>query len=197
MILLSAFAPFGSDEINSSFEVLNAVTALLDRSTVQLVTLPVSFERCTTVLFEAMEHFQPETVLCFGQAAGRATITIETRAVNSVGDALDSDGMSHAGTPILTDAPMKIATTLPVDLLLNAARSQGVDAQRSHSAGDYVCNYLFYKLQQHESIQQRRSGFIHLPIIEEQLAVHPDSSYVSLSDQILAVRAMIDALKVV
>ena len=192
MILLSAFAPFGADEINSSFEVLSAVTSLLDPSSVVLVTLPVSFERCSAVLFEAIERHHPTTVVCFGQAAGRAAITVETTAVNIVGDVADSDGVTRARSPIVLGAPNEFATTLPTELLLVAARGEGVNAQRSNTAGEYVCNFLFYNLQLQLANEKIRSGFVHLPIIEQQCCVHPESAFMELADQVRAVRAMVE-----
>lgn len=194
MILLSAFEPFGADDFNSSLEVLSAVVSQMERSDVVFVTLPVSFERCTSVLFEAIEFHRPTTVLCFGQAAGRGAITVETTAVNVACDVADNDGAVRFRSAIALDAPDELATTLPVDLLVNTAQAQGVDAQISNSAGEYVCNFLFYTVQLRLEDEEVSSGFIHLPITEKQREAHPDSDYMALDDQVLAVRAMIDAL---
>ncbi len=194
MIVLSAFEPFGVDALNSSYEVLREVVATMDERFVTLVTLPVSFERCAKTLFDAIFSHHPSHVVCFGQAAGRGAITVERTARNVVAAQLDNDGVTPTSTVVRDGAAATLESTLPVDELIEVARASGATAQESHSAGEYVCNALFFTLQHQLASTNVRSGFVHLPIIEEQRALHGDVDFLSREVQVRAVRAMVELL---
>jgi pyroglutamyl-peptidase len=194
VILLSAFEPFGDDDINSSYEVLIDVVEELIDTRIGFITLPVSYERAVTLIHQEIALRQPTYVVCFGQAAGRAAITVETTANNVVGVLRDNDNAVLEEGVVVKGAQTTLASTLPVAALIAAARNVGVDAQESHSAGEYVCNYLFYSLQHHLSNSPVASGFVHLPIIESQLEVHREIAHVTQADQVRAVSAMVRTL---
>jgi pyroglutamyl-peptidase len=194
VILLSAFEAFGDDSTNSSADVVTSVVRDLASDLVSLVILPVSYQRSVTSLLESINSVQPSVVVCFGQAAGRERITVETQALNARGSAPDNDGDASDDSVIVAGGPASYPTTLPVARLLGAALSTGVGAETSLSAGDFVCNYLFYRLQASTLSAERHCGFVHLPITESQLDVHPDSAFMTLNNQRRAVRAMIESL---
>ena len=72
-VLITAFAPFGGEQINPSWE---AVRQLHERMVcgckVVAKELPCAFGDALTALYAEMEALQPELVIAVGQAGGRA-----------------------------------------------------------------------------------------------------------------------------
>jgi pyroglutamyl-peptidase len=55
--------------------------------------------------------------------------------------------------------------SLPVEAIASALQAKGTPAQVSNSAGDYLCNYLYYRSLAHlETLHNPpRAGFLHIP----------------------------------
>ena len=171
-ILLTAFDPFGGEPINPAWEAVRRVRA--PRGT-ELVTLqlPTVFGRSGDLLCAALEREKPDLVLCVGQAAGRAALTPERRAVNRMDAAIpDNAGAMPREQPVKPGGPEEYFTNLPVEAMARAVSAAGVPAAVSDSAGYFVCNQLFYRLM-HE-IEARypvaRGGFLHVPCLPAQAA---------------------------
>jgi pyroglutamyl-peptidase len=82
-------------------------------------------------------------------------------------------------------------STLPVDKMVEAVKECGLDGEISLSAGAFLCNHIFYHLQ-HQLLERGiKSGFVHLPLVNEQLAQYPDQPSWTLEDLIRGVKAAI------
>lgn len=82
-ILLTGFEPFGGSAVNPSQQVVQALAAN-PPSDIDLVTaiLPVERVAGPQRLLEAVQAFQPQAVLCLGEASRRAVVSIERVALN-------------------------------------------------------------------------------------------------------------------
>ena len=60
-ILVTAFEPYGGNDINISQKVLDAIQADVTK-----LLLPVSFRRAPEVLNEAIDQFQPDVIISMG-----------------------------------------------------------------------------------------------------------------------------------
>ena len=159
-VLVSGFGPFLEEKVNPSESIVSFVnSAGLNRPKnwgaleVRGVILPVDFDEAFPQLEKIRAEFQPDVVLSFGLASGRSAIEIEQLAINFRG-AIDSE------------APISLPTTLPSETLINDLLARGIAARASMSAGTYVCNHLFFKLQDRLRFTRVRSGFIHVPSFE-------------------------------
>jgi pyroglutamyl-peptidase len=141
--------------------------------TVVAVVLPCVFSTAPAVLSQALEQWQPRLVLALGQAAGRFELSLERVAINLVDAPLaDNAGQQPTDVPVVEGGPPAHFTTLPVKAMANAMRHVGLPAGLSNSAGTFVCNQVFYCLQQQLVNDQPPvpSGFMHLPLLPEQAA---------------------------
>jgi pyroglutamyl-peptidase len=157
---------------------------------VRAVLLPVLFDDAFLKLERERQMFRPDVILSFGLAGGRTSIDIEQLAINFRGAdtgkvvSAAGSGTGHTATSDATrsltkkradnagivgsgaidiHAPLSLPTTLPIALIIESLRSKGVAANVSFSAGTYVCNDLFFQMQNRLRFTKVRSGFIHVP----------------------------------
>lgn len=196
-LLLTAFEPFGGENINSALETMRQIPENVCGAQIVKCCLPVAFGKSMHSLWNAIRQEHPDAVLCLGQAGGRHALTPERVAIN-LNDARiqDNDGMQPVDEPILTDGPAAYFSTLPLKSIVSAIRGAGLPAEISNSAGTYVCNQVMYSLMyiiSHE-FPAARGGFLHLPFLLEQTAGHPGEFGFSRADLKRGVIAAIEAI---
>jgi len=153
-VLVTGFEPFGENAVNPTQFLAEELGG---------VVLPVSYARAAAALREAIAATDPDVVLCFGLAEKRDRITVERYAHNmDEGSTTDNDASSGTGAEIEPGAPLALASTLPVDVLVAALTHAGIPAEVSRDAGGFLCNHVFYVLLRSGC----RGGFIHVPPLE-------------------------------
>ncbi|GAA3147913.1 pyroglutamyl-peptidase I [Planomonospora alba] len=171
--LLTGFEPFDGAAVNPSWEAVRLVPG------VQTALLPCEFGTSLERLRAVMLEYEPEVVVCVGQAGGRADVTVERVALN-LDDARipDNAGEQPVDRPVVPGGPAAYFATLPVKACVAAARKAGVPASVSHSAGTFVCNHVFYGLMHLIATEfpQVRGGFVHVPFTPGQVLDHAGPS---------------------
>lgn len=172
-VLLTGFEPFDGAAVNPSWEAVKLVPG------VRAVQLPCVFGRALEHLRAAVLEHDPAVVVCVGQAGGRPDVTVERVAVN-IDDARipDNAGRQPIDEAVVPGGPAAYFATLPVKACAAAARTAGVPASVSQSAGTFVCNHVFYGLM-HLIATERpgiRGGFVHVPFAPEQVLVQAGPS---------------------
>lgn len=166
--LVTGFEPFGDADVNASQRLVEALAAEPpDGFELATAVLPVSWARAADELAGRLDDAQPELVVCFGQADGRAHVEVERFALN-FDDGSDDSGETRR-TEIVTDGPVAYRSLLPVDAIVDALRAEGIPAAASRDAGGYLCNHVFYVLMR--ALAERsgvRGGFVHVPLLPEQ-----------------------------
>lgn len=192
-VLISGFKPFGGATLNPS-ELLVNVLERDQISGVELFTvvLPVEFDRSAEILLEKVKQIQPDIVIAFGQAEGRTAINPEKIAIN-LDDARipDNSGDERKKVVIDKNGSDSYVTTLPIENMVDAMKRAGYPAEISLSAGTFVCNHIFYKLQKILIGSNIRSGFVHLPLVTEQSSEFPGKFTMDLEDMVNATKAAI------
>ena len=190
-ILLTGFEPFGKATLNPSAEIVkqiigyNIITAIL----------PVAYAQSAERLLALIAEHNPDVVICLGQAEGRTSITPERVAIN-LDDArlADNEGVLRNDVKILTDGPDAYFSTLPVKEIVKAIKAAGVPATVSLSAGAFLCNHVFYVAQNKFAGTKVRSGFVHVPLMDEQAGEFPGLPTMPLDQMVKAVRTMLEVL---
>lgn len=192
-VLMTAFEPFGGETINPSWEAVRALEGKqIGGATIVIRQLPVVFSEVLHVLNQALEEVKPDAVLSVGQAGGRSDITVERIGIN-VDDARiqDNAGNQPVDEPIVAGGPAAYFSRLPIKAIVAAVREAGIPASVSQTAGTFTCNRVMYGLL-HWLEQQRspaRGGFIHIPYLPEQAALHPGAPS-------MAVATIVQALEI-
>lgn len=197
-VLMTAFEPFGGENINPSWEAVRTFDGKeIAGARIVVRQLPVVFATCGEVLTRALEEIQPDRVLCVGQAGGRPDITVERVAIN-VDDARipDNNQQQPIDQPIEADGPAAYFSTLPIKAMVAALREVGVPASVSQTAGTFTCNHVMYSLLHwiHTTNSMARGGFIHIPYMPEQAAHHPGVASMATSSVIQALETSLQVI---
>jgi pyroglutamyl-peptidase len=175
VVLLTGFAPFGGESVNPSWQAVRMLHGKrIAGHRIVARELPVEFGASLKALRAAILETKPSLVLCVGLAGGRASISLERVAIN-VDDARipDNAGASPIDSEIVKGGPAAYFTGLPIKAMLSALRESGIPAEVSQTAGTYVCNHVFYGLMHALRNRKVRGGFVHIPYLPEQAALHP------------------------
>ncbi len=169
-VLLTGFEPFDQDLINSSWEAVRQLDGERLGKNVRIVArrLPCAFATAGESLIQLIAQLRPAMVIATGLGPGRSEISIERVAIN-LNDARipDNLGAQPIDTAVVADGPAAYFTTLPSKAMVRAVRGAGIAASVSQTAGTFVCNQVFYRLQHALAGTGVRSGFIHVPYLPE------------------------------
>jgi pyroglutamyl-peptidase len=164
-ILVTGFKPFLGQNINPS-EILSKELEAIFSSVTSLI-LPVQFEKSFEALNLELNKNDYELVLMLGQASGRKKICLERFAMNWTETSHeDGAGVIWPTGQIVQDQPMLLQTKIDIDSLLKKNNDSNLTA--STSAGNYVCNDLYYRMLLNRS--NIKSIFVHLPLFEKQIS---------------------------
>ncbi len=165
-LLITGFEPFGGDNVNPSWEAVKALPGQIGDFILQKMQIPVEFGKASCLIWEAAQTFQPQVILCVGQAGGRCAITPEMVGIN-LRNGTDNVGVSYLDSPI-GDGPTAYFSTLPVRAMADAVQKADIPAAVSFTAGSYVCNDTLYSLLHLCAGTDIRVGFIHIPYLPHQ-----------------------------
>jgi pyroglutamyl-peptidase len=190
-VLLTGFEPFGKASLNPSGEIVKQISG----ENIVTAILPVAYEQSAKALLALIEQHKPDVVISLGQAEGRTQITPERIAIN-LDDArlADNQGVMRNDVPILVGGPVAYESTLPIKEFVEAIKAIEVPAAVSLSAGAFLCNHIFYVAQNKFAGTQVRSGFVHIPLMDEQAGEFPGLPTMPLDQMVKAVRAMLEVL---
>ena len=168
-LLITGFDPFGGATVNPSWMAVERLPDQIGECVLCKLQIPTVFGKAAAAVLEIARQFCPDTILCVGQAGGRAAVTPERIGVN-IRDARipDNAGNQPRGEFVDSSGPAAYFSTLPVEAMAQAIRDAGVDATVSNSAGAFVCNDVLYSLLHHYDGTAVRVGFVHVPYLPEQ-----------------------------
>jgi pyroglutamyl-peptidase len=183
--LVIGFEPFDGDPVNPAREALLRLPPQLGDLSIATCLLPTVFGRALEMLEQALVRTEPDIVLGLGLAGGRSALSLERVAIN-VDDAriADNAGERPIDAPVVRGGPAAYFATLPIKAAAAALRAAGLPAMISNTAGTFVCNHVFYATLHHAATRrpQMRAGFLHLPYLPQQAAVHDGAPSMALDD---------------
>lgn len=192
-VLISGFEPFGGCNLNSSQLVVEAISKeSFTGLELFTVILPVEFGKAADVLLSKVKEIDPEIIITFGQAEGRKALTPEKIAINLDSARIpDNAGELRVNKVIIEKGADGYFSTLPIEKMVEAVKECGLESEISLSAGAFLCNHIFYHLQ-HKLLESGvKSGFVHLPLVNEQITQYPNQPSWALKDLVQGVKAAI------
>ena len=168
-LLITGFDPFGKDTINPSWEAVQRLPDVVGDFVLCKLQIPTVFGKAANCVMQQAKIFQPDVILCIGQAGGRGAVTPERIAVN-IRDAriTDNAGVQPQDDLVISDGPAAYFATVPVTEMADAIQKIQLPADVSNSAGAFVCNDVLYTLLHHYHGTDTKVGFIHVPYLPEQ-----------------------------
>ena len=196
-ILVTGFDPFGGEKVNPALEAVKSLPSEIHGAEIHWVEIPTVFYRSAEVLEAEIVRFQPDAVLCIGQAGGRASLTPERVAINQDDARIpDNQGNQQIDTPIRLDGQAAYFSTLPIKAMVQAIKEEGLPATVSNTAGTFVCNHLMYQALYlaDKKFPHMRAGFMHIPYMTEQVINKPNTASMNLTDIVRGIEAAIGAI---
>jgi pyroglutamyl-peptidase len=202
-VLLTGFEPFGGSTINPSQEVVRAIEAARGlakwpaRLELSTRILPVEARRGPATLLKAIDQIRPRAIVCLGESARAAAITIERIFINLADYSIaDNAGTTLINKPIIRNGPAAYFSTLPVETLHKAVERSATPVQFSLSAGAFLCNHVAYAMLHHLRRTRRSvpAGFVHLPRLPQQPGRMIGGASMELDQMVRAVMAMLTVL---
>ena len=196
-ILVTGFEPFGGEKVNPALEAVKLLPKEIHGAEVYWAEIPTVFDQSAEVLEAEIERYQPDVVLCIGQAGGRASLTPERVAINQDDARIpDNQGNQPIDTPIRLDGEAAYFSTLPIKAMVQAINEVGLPATVSNTAGTFVCNHLMYQALYlaDKKFPNMRAGFMHIPYMTEQVVNKPNTASMCLRDIVRGIEAAIGAI---
>lgn len=196
-ILVTGFDPFGGEKVNPALEAVKLLPSEIHGAEIHWVEIPTVFYQSAEVLEAEIERYQPDAVLCIGQAGGRASLTPERVAINQDDARIpDNQGNQPIDTPIRLDGQAAYFSTLPIKAMVQAIKEEGLPATVSNTAGTFVCNHLMYQALYlaDKKFPHMRAGFMHIPYMTEQVINKPNTASMNLTDIVRGIEAAIGAI---
>ena len=196
-ILVTGFDPFGGEKVNPALEAVKSLPSVIHGAEIRWVEIPTVFYQSAEILETEIVRYQPDVILCIGQAGGRASLTPERVAINQDDARIpDNQGNQPIDTPIRLDGEAAYFSTLPIKAMVQAIKEEGLPASVSNSAGTFVCNHLMYQVLYlaDKKFPNMRAGFMHIPYMTEQVVNKPNTASMNLADIVKGIEAAIGAI---
>ena len=185
MILVTGYAPY-KEELNASGALVSSyqdelpdeLTPLKNQLAFEVIAVDdtsreTEHQTLETQLLQFLDKYKPTLCIFTGQAPPYNKITFEKVALNSF--------MQEIIDP---DRPVAYWADLPgIDTLPEAVEAQDIPAGHSYYGGQHLCNHILHSsLYFAEKLDlPHRSGFIHIPVLPEQVrTVYKSSAYMPL-----------------
>ena len=174
-ILLTGFEPFGSSDINSSWETAYHIGQLaISGVEMKVVQLPVSFICSGKLIRKLLQTHKPDALVMLGQRGKGQNIDIERIAVNMM-DSMnpDNDGFCPRELPIVENGSNAYFSNMSVKTLKDALENSNIPSKVSNSAGLYVCNSTYYHALSEifDNELPTKAVFVHLPKLSDDFTI--------------------------
>jgi len=146
-ILLTGFGPFPGVPTNPSGWLAETLAERLPAPDLQGRIHARIFRtewQAAALLPNLCETLQPHVMIHFGVSEHANTFRLEHSAHNRAAPRADAAGALPAGPVISAEGAERLDTAFPAAALARHLKTSGVAAVTSHSAGHYLCNFLYY-----------------------------------------------------
>lgn len=196
-ILVTGFDPFGEDKINPAIESVKKLPDEIKGVKIIKLEIPTVYMKSLEEIDEAIKEYNPDVILSIGQAGGRPDITVERVGIN-VDDyrIKDNEGNQPIDTKIYDDGENAYFSNLPIKAIVENIRKNNIPASISNTAGTFVCNHVLYGVQYllDKKYPNKKSGFIHIPFLPEQVISRPNTPSMSISTIVKALTLALEAI---
>lgn len=196
-MLVTGFDPFGEDKINPAIESVKKLPDEIKGVEIIKLEIPTVYMKSLEKIDEAIKEYNPDVILSIGQAGGRPDITVERVGIN-VDDyrIKDNEGNQPIDTKIYDDGENAYFSNLPIKAIVENIRKNNIPASISNTAGTFVCNHVLYGVQYllDKKYPNKKSGFIHIPFLPEQVISRPNTPSMSISTIVKALTLALEAI---
>jgi len=168
-VLVTGFGPFPGAPFNPTGPLVARLARMhrpaLDDVTIVPWVFPTSYAAVDRNLPTLIAWHKPDALLMFGLAPRATTLSIESRARNSLTHLRDVTGKTLRKALIVGGGPPALPLPVRTRHLLAGIRGSRVPVTVSRDAGRYLCNYLCWRASEEAARKTglRLAAFIHVP----------------------------------
>lgn len=143
------------------------------------------------------KKYDPDVILSVGQAGGRADISVERIGINVDDFRIpDNEGNQPVDEIIDPQGPDAYFLNLPIKKIVDRIKKYQIPASVSNTAGTFVCNHVAYGTRRMMELRYpgKRSGFIHIPFLPQQVAEKKAVASMSLEVIVQGLTAALEAI---
>lgn len=167
-ILVTAFGAFDNRETNVTTLILNKLKNNINNFNIEKLYLPVALNSSFKITKEHIIKHNPDLIILCGEAAKRSKISIEIKARNLVNKKLcEEDEVDLNKQIIVTNGDNIIYSSFPTVEALSQVISKNIPVELSVDAGGYICNALYYQVE--NEFRNIPCVFIHFPLPTDEL----------------------------
>ena len=153
------------------------------------LTVPVAWRGSVEAILDRLSAAPADAVLVVGVAVSAAGFQVERLGRNCASvERPDDLGHLWPAGQIISEGPEEIRSVAPARSMVAAIARQGLAAELSDDAGDYLCNFTYYRLMAAQAAPT--VAFLHVPQVREFL----EGAAFGLSDVARAVQAAASAM---
>lgn len=171
-VLLTGFEPFGEYKVNPSELLMRSLEGrTIAGCLVAVRVLPSETRALRERLEAAIRETRAEVLIGTGLAAHRTGLSVERVALNVLDfDIPDAVGVMRKNDSIARGGPDARLSTLPLDLVADGWKANGIPGYVSNTAGTYLCNQWLYEALAltANAVPPVTVGFVHVPCLPSQ-----------------------------
>lgn len=153
------------------------------------LTVPVAWRGSVEAILERLTAEPADAVLVVGVAVSASSFHVERLGRNRASaEKRDDLGEVWNASLITSDGADEIRTVAPTRSMVAAIERDGLAAELSDDAGDYLCNFTYYRLMASQAAPT--VAFLHVPQVREYV----ETAAFSLEDVVRAVQASAGAI---
>ncbi len=160
-LLLTGFGPFRNYSSNPSEVICRGLNnSIINNFHIHSQILDVNFKNSYEKLLQRSKSIEPDIIISLGLSYDSNLIKLEKIAKN-----LMKNHNQDSVNKIDEHAPDAYFSKLPLKNIHQFLNLRGINSEISNSAGDYVCNYIMFKMLNYlqKSKIHTPYGFIHIP----------------------------------
>jgi pyroglutamyl-peptidase len=185
----SAFPEAIRNPAQASIEALAAQSWSPEGAQADYLTAPVAWLGSVESICERLATAPADALLVVGVAVSATSFHVERLGRNRAGlEKPDDLGQLWPSAQISPDGPDEIRTTAPTRSMVAAIAREGLAAELSDDAGDYLCNFTYYRLMAAQAAPT--VAFLHVPQVREFV----EGAGFGLDDVVRAVQAAAGAM---
>lgn len=179
-VLLCGFEKFGKNEYNVSWNAIKEYNKKkeLDNSEnrVEVIKLPVSYDRVEKVMLKKIKKFMPDIMIVFSMGSLKInpkSIILHPIAMNlDNSEKPDNDGNYRRNELIKRNGPVAFWSTIPMLKIKSNLEEVEIESKTYNFTGNYLSNHAFYELMyivgRYKDVKM--AGMIHLPPYNENFS---------------------------
>ena len=171
-VLITGFEPFGSRNINMSWEV---VRCLKGRPETDILRLPVRYDGASGEVVSRIAGGNYDLVVMVGETSATPdSLRLERVALNLMDATMaDNAGIVADETPVCPGGSPAYFSRFPCKSIVRRLKAEGKKVKVSNTAGTFVCNCLYYNVMKYIEDKGLNTValFVHVPSTEERISL--------------------------